>query len=307
MISPAYRILNKKSLLAAASAFPELLQARHPESHKGTHGTLAIIGGASGMSGAIVLAATAALYQGCGKVWAGFCQHTLPFAVMPERPEIMLATAADLAQRADISAWAVGCGMGQSEQAVALLTQVLATPQPLLLDADALNLLAQSPALQQTAAQHGRLILTPHPTEAARLLSCSTEDVQANRAEAAAELSRRFQAVAALKGHHTLIATPDGRLYTNLSGNPGLATAGSGDVLSGIIGSLLAQGLAPFAAAQAGVWLHGAAADLLRDNGIGEVGMLAGELAPAARWLRNRLIEWHTQSETDNRPFEKWV
>ena len=86
-----------------------------------------------------------------------------------------------------------------------------------------------------------------------------------------------------------------------------MATAGSGDVLSGIIGSLLAQGLAPFAAAQAGVWLHGAAADLLRDNGIGEVGMLAGELAPAARWLRNRLIEWHTQSETDNRPFEKWV
>ena len=207
MISPTYRILNKKSLLAAASAFPELLQARHPESHKGTHGSLAIIGGASGMGGSLVLAATAAMYQGCGKVWAGFCQHTLPFPVVPERPEIMLATAADLARRADISAWVVGCGMGQSEQASALLTQVLVTPQPLLLDADALNLLAQSPVLQQAAAQHSHLILTPHPAEAARLLSCNTEYIQSNRPEAAAELSRRFQAVAVLKGRHTLIAT----------------------------------------------------------------------------------------------------
>lgn len=308
MISPTYRILNKKSLLAATSAFPELLQARHPESHKGTHGTLAVIGGASGMSGAVVLAATAAIYQGCGKVWAGFCQPALPFPIMPERPEIMLATAADLAQRADISAWALGCGMGQSEQAAALLAQVLAKrSEALLLDADALNLLAQSPALQQAAAQHGRLVLTPHPTEAARLLACHTEDIQSDRPAAAAELSRRFQAVAVLKGRHTLTTAPDGRLHTNPSGNAGLATAGSGDVLSGIIGSLLAQGLPPLAAARAGVWLHGAAADLLRDNGIGEVGMLAGELAPAARWLRNRLIEWHIQSQTDNRPFEKWV
>lgn len=260
MLSPTYRILNKKTLLAAASAFPELLQPRRPDSHKGTHGTLALIGGGSGMSGAVVLAATAAMYQGCGKVWAGFCQP-------------------------------------------ALLAQVLAKrSEPLLLDADALNLLAQSPALQQAAARHGCLVMTPHPAEAARLLACSTEAVQADRPAAAAELSRRFQAVAVLKGRHTLTAAPDGRLYTNTSGNAGLATAGSGDVLSGIIGSLLAQGLPLFSAAQAGVWLHGAAADLLRDNGIGEVGMLAGELAPAARWLRNRLIEWHAQSQTDQRP-----
>lgn len=303
MLSPTYRILNKKTLLAAASAFPELLQPRRPDSHKGTHGTLALIGGGSGMSGAVVLAATAAMYQGCGKVWAGFCQPALPFAIIPERPEIMLSAADDLVQRADISAWAVGCGMGQSRQAAALLAQVLSKrSEPLLLDADALNLLAQSPALQQAAARHGCLVMTPHPAEAARLLACSTEAVQADRPAAAAELSRRFQAVAVLKGRHTLTAAPDGRLYTNTSGNAGLATAGSGDVLSGIIGSLLAQGLPLFSAAQAGVWLHGAAADLLRDNGIGEVGMLAGELAPAARWLRNRLIEWHAQSQTDQRP-----
>ena len=104
------------------------------------------------------------------------------------------------------------------------------------------------------------------------------------------QLAEQFQAIAVLKGHQTLIATPDGNIYQNQSGNAGLATAGSGDVLCGMIGALLAQGVAPYEAAQCGVWLHGAAADVLKTLYVGEIGMLSGEIALAARWLRNRLL-----------------
>ena len=115
--------------------------------------------------------------------------------------------------------------------------------------------------------------------------------MQADRAAAARELAQRFGAVTVLKGHRTLVCRPGGEIYENDSGNAGLATAGSGDVLSGIIGSLLAQGCAPFAAACAGVWLHGAAAQVLAASVIGPAGLLAGEIAPAARWLRNMMID----------------
>ncbi|MDU5727053.1 MAG: ADP/ATP-dependent (S)-NAD(P)H-hydrate dehydratase, partial [Neisseria sp.] len=116
-----------------------------------------------------------------------------------------------------------------------------------------------------------------------------TQSVQADRQKAVTEISRKYAATVVLKGHHTLVATADGIVYTNTSGNAGLATAGSGDVLSGIIGSLLAQGIPTFQAACAGVWLHGAAADVIKHSGQIETGMLAGEIAPAARWLRNIL------------------
>ncbi|ASK28000.1 NAD(P)H-hydrate dehydratase [Neisseria chenwenguii] len=293
MNSDSYTLNHPERLFQTASQFPDVFKPRAPESHKGTYGTLAVIGGAAGMSGAVVLAATAAIYQGCGKVWAGFNQLQLPFAVIPERAEIMLATAQMLLERGDISAWVCGCGMGLDGAAEALLPQVLQRAQgrPLLLDADALTLLSgpSENHLHETARQHGALILTPHPAEAARLLGVSTAEVQQNRIEAVQTLSAKFNAVAVLKGRHTLVAAPNGDTYTNQSGNAGLATAGSGDVLSGVIGSLLAQGVDAFQAAKAGVWLHGAAADVLRDSGTGEIGLLAGEIAPAARWLRNKL------------------
>ena len=293
MFPKYYQILNEKDYAQTAYRFPDVFAPRQAESHKGTYGTLAVIGGAAGMSGAVVLAATAAIYQGCGKVWAGFHQAQLPFAVIPERPEIMLATAAELLQRTDISAWVVGCGLGLQDCSAQLLTAAIAHShgKPLLLDADALTLLSQSVALQQQVHAHGCLVLTPHPAEAARLLGATTAEIQANRPAAARAISAAFNAVTVLKGHQSLIATPDGNLHTNHSGNPGLATAGSGDVLSGIIGSLLAQNIPLIQAVEAGVWLHGAAADVLRDSQIGEIGMLAGELPPAARWLRNRLCK----------------
>lgn len=274
-------------LNAAKRRFPSVSCSRPQDSHKGTFGTLAIVGGSAGMSGAVVLAATSALYSGCGKVWAGFLQPSLPFATLPERPEAMLSIATELVQREDIQAWAVGCGLGITNDAAFLVSLLLQRHEPLLLDADALNLIATG-NVNYRPSEYPR-ILTPHPAEAARLLGCTTAAIQQNRRNAALTLAERFQAIVVLKGMNTLITAPSGRVETNDSGNAGLASGGSGDVLSGIIGSLLAQGIPPFEAATAGVWLHGAAAEWLTEHGIGEIGMLAGELATAVRFLRNHL------------------
>ncbi|WP_432786724.1 Bifunctional NAD(P)H-hydrate repair enzyme Nnr [Oligella sp. MSHR50489EDL] len=273
--------------------FPGLLQERALESHKGSFGTVGIVGGCQGMSGAIVLAGTAALMSGCGKLWLGFCQERAPLPYIPERPELMLSSAEVLLQRHDISHWCVGCGMGQEEKEYEILSALLqkAVDKPILLDADALNMLSKHPELADyLSARLVPAVITPHPTEAARLLDCSTKEVQANREEAALELSEKYFCRVVLKGHQSLIAAPDEDLLVNQSGNPGLATAGSGDVLSGMIISLLAQGLAPDEAVAGGVWLHGAAADLLVLNQVGPIGLCSGEIAEAARYLRNLLI-----------------
>ncbi|MDO5073115.1 MAG: NAD(P)H-hydrate dehydratase [Neisseria animaloris] len=292
MFSAAYQTLDFDTQFQTALRFPQVFSLRDENSHKGTHGTLGIIGGATGMSGAVVLAATAAVYTGCGKVWAGFNQPALPLPVISERPEIMLATAPILQQRDDVSAWVIGCGLGLDANALTTLHTGLTahTETPLLLDADALTLLARHPESAEKAKQRRALVLTPHPAEAARMLGISTAEVQADRPAAAHRISSNFNAYTVLKGRQTLVCNPYGNLYTNHSGNAGLATAGSGDVLSGIIGSLLAQGIDTEQAVCGGVWLHGAAADVLRDSEIGEIGMLSGEIAPAARWLRNRII-----------------
>lgn len=277
-----------------AQAFPHLCQKRPEESHKGTFGTLAILGGQKGMAGAVVLASSAALMQGCGKVWAGFLQDSLPMPIIPQQPEIMLATCQTLqSQWVDFSAIVCGCGLGQSDEAQAHLKALLETaPCPLLLDADALNLLAKYPELARLAQAYAQpLILTPHPAEAARLLGNTTQDIQQNRLAAIKALCQQYRAVIVLKGHLSLIQSPDSEIFENHSGSPALATAGSGDVLSGTIGSLIAQGLPILEAARAGAWLHGAAAQWLAEQGIGEIGLTASEIAPAARWLRNHITQ----------------
>ncbi|MDO5668060.1 MAG: NAD(P)H-hydrate dehydratase [Alcaligenaceae bacterium] len=273
--------------------FPGLLQERALDSHKGSFGTVGIVGSCQGMSGAIVLAGSAALLNGCGKLWLGFCQDKLPVPYIVDRPELMLATAEELLERHDISHWTVGCGMGQAPREHETLRQLLQKEghKPLLLDADALNILSRHPEMiDDLAARLIPTILTPHPAEAARLLGYSTEEVMANREEAALELSEKYFSRVVLKGHRTVISAPDEELIINQSGNPGLATAGSGDVLSGMIIALLAQGLAADEAVAGGVWLHGAAADLLALNQIGPIGLCSGEIAEAARFLRNLLI-----------------
>jgi hydroxyethylthiazole kinase-like uncharacterized protein yjeF len=185
----------------------------------------------------------------------------------------------------------VGPGLGASNAAVEILRRVASADFPLLLDADALNLVsAHSVLAVHVRRRVAATVITPHPAEAARLLATSVEAVQADRVGAALELAQRFKAHVALKGCGTIIAHPDGNWRINTTGNPGLASGGSGDVLSGMAGALLAQGWPAGAAISAAVHLHGAAADTLAAGGDGPIGIAAGELIPVARTLLNRLI-----------------
>lgn len=271
----------------AAGHYPALLQARPADSHKGTFGTVAVIGGGGGMIGAAVLAGQAALYSGCGKVIVGTNQGGRPVPL--PFPELISQTAEAAAKQPGVDAWVIGCGLGRDEAAArALHTVWHSGAEQIVLDADALHLLTDHPKLF-APVRRSELVLTPHPGEAARLLDTGIGQVQGNRAWAAREIANRHRCWVVLKGHRTVISSARGFLHVNESGNAGLATAGSGDVLAGIIGSLLAQGMGAEQAVAAAVWLHGAAADLLVEAGIGPIGLNAGELCHAVRWLRNRL------------------
>jgi hydroxyethylthiazole kinase-like uncharacterized protein yjeF len=181
-----------------------------------------------------------------------------------------------------------GPGLGTSSSAADLVKRALETPLPLLLDADALNSIARSVELQgAVSTRSASTVLTPHPAEAARLLGRNTVDVQADRVAAAIELATRLRSACVLKGAGTVCAFPDGTWYVNPSGNPGMAAAGMGDVLSGLVGGLLAQGADLRSATLCGVYLHGAAADLCVTRGMGPAGLTATEVTDAARELLN--------------------
>lgn len=272
---------------------PELFRAclkpRPRNSHKGSFGNVAILGGAPGMAGAALLAGRAALRLGAGRVYLGMLDV---LTVDPLQPELMLRKPEDALSMATVLA--IGPGLGQSMQAGELLTQVLDSALPRVIDADGLNLLAQSPLLQRKCAvSPAPTFITPHPAEAARLLGSTTEAVQADRLTAALQLAKRLNTHVALKGCGTIIAMPDGRWFTNTSGNPGLASAGSGDVLTGMLAALLAQHWPPLEAILAAVHLHGAAADACVTAGHGPngpIGLTAGELIAPARRLLNDWI-----------------
>ena len=267
-----------------------LFAPRQPDSHKGTHGTLAIIGGASGMSGAALLAGRAAIKSGAGKVLIGFVAPTPPLACDPMQLELMLRTADQLLGDTDnVTAWVAGCGMGTSTDAAEQLRKLfkIRAERPLLIDADGLNLIASGAVPPDWG--HGPVIMTPHAGEAGRLLGLDTQAVQADRLGTARALAARFQAWVILKGAGSLICAPNGDCLINRSGNPGLASAGTGDVLAGMLGALLAQQFAPAIAAPGAVWLHGAAADVLAAQGVGPIGLTASELADAARQIRNNV------------------
>jgi hydroxyethylthiazole kinase-like uncharacterized protein yjeF len=282
--APAHARLNQPELFGGAA------RRRPHASHKGSYGDVAVIGGAHGLSGAPILAARAAIKCGAGRVYAGFLEQALPYD--SGQPELMCRLARDL----DLTkaTLVVGPGLGTSSAAREFLETALAAGAPLVLDADALNLIALEPELQQKLAQRREpSLLTPHPLEAARLLGSTNAAIQDDRPAAARELARRFNAIALLKGSGTVIARPGGDIVINTTGNPGLATAGSGDVLAGVCGALLAQHWPAWEAALAAVWLHGKAADELAGQAIGPVGLTATELIPCVRTLLNRLIEEH--------------
>jgi hydroxyethylthiazole kinase-like uncharacterized protein yjeF len=272
--------------LLSIDDFRACLRPRQRNSHKGSYGSLAVIGGAAGMTGAALLAARAGLKLGAGRVFVGLLQA---LAIDPLQPELMLRPPDDALDSA--TAAVVGPGLGASNAAVEILRRVASADFPLLLDADALNLVsAHSVLAVHVRRRVAATVITPHPAEAARLLATSVEAVQADRVGAALELAQRFKAHVALKGCGTIIAHPDGNWRINTTGNPGLASGGSGDVLSGMAGALLAQGWPAGAAISAAVHLHGAAADTLAAGGDGPIGIAAGELIPIARTLLNRLI-----------------
>jgi len=270
------------------AALPALFARRGPDTHKGSFGTVGVVGGGPGMTGAALLAARAALKIGAGKVLVGFAQEAAPLACDPLQPELMLRDARSLLEEDwGVTAWVAGCGIGTGALAANTLSElfVLRREAPLVLDADGLNLLAGGDIQPNWGA--GPVVLTPHPAEAGRLLGIATAEVQADRPGAAWQLARRYRAWVVLKGAGTVVCAPDGLLRVNTSGNPGLATAGTGDVLAGMLGSLIAQKLPLDQAVAGAVWLHGAAADALVAQGVGPIGLTAGELADAARGLRN--------------------
>ena len=270
--------------------FAGVFASRDPAGHKGTFGCAAIVGGAPGMVGAAVLAARSALKSGSGRVYVGFAQETTDFKLDVMQPEVMWRDVADLTSLANqITAWGVGCGLGDSAYSLQCLKSVFAhrSGQPLVVDADALNALARGDVSQTWG--EGPVVLTPHPAEASRLLYTDTASVQADRIGAARQLSATYRAWVVLKGQHSVVCSPEGHHQINLTGNVGLATAGSGDVLTGLITSLLAQGFAPETAVPAAVWLHGSAADRLVKTQNGPIGMVASELIDEIRALRNDL------------------
>jgi hydroxyethylthiazole kinase-like uncharacterized protein yjeF len=276
-----------QACLNGPALFAERLAPRRRNSHKGSFGDVAVLGGARGMAGAAVLAARAALFGGAGRVFAAMLDGGMTLDTL--QPEIMFRDAAGMAF--DGRTVVAGPGMGNADAAIHLLGKVLDAGAPLVVDADALNLAAARPELQARLAAHGGpCILTPHPLEAARLLGVTAPIVQADRLEHARELALRFNGVVVLKGAGSVIARPDGFAAVNTSGNAGLSTGGSGDVLAGFCGALLAQGWPAWEAALGAVWMHGAAADWLVEDGSGPIGLTAGELPRAIRAVFNALV-----------------
>lgn len=272
--------------LIPATILGNVLAPRARNTHKGTFGTVGIIGGAPGMTGAALLAGRAALKLGAGKVRIGLLADAP--TVDPVQPELMLQPAQDLLRMPELSCIACGPGLGQSQAAGHALEAIIEHPAPLALDADALNLLAGDTAMQKALrTRRAPSLLTPHPAEAARLLSTTTHEVQADRIATALELASRFNAFVVLKGSGSICALAGGGWYVNVTGNPGMASAGMGDVLTGILAALISQGAEAEIALLAGVYLHGSAADQLAGQGTGPAGMTASEVIDAARLMLN--------------------
>ncbi len=278
--------VRETGVLNCANTLPAMPK-RAGNSHKGSFGDVLIAGGAAGMSGAVLLAARTALFSGAGRVYAGMLEA---IAADYLHPELMCRPLQQHVLQKEIIV--AGPGLGQSDSAATELARLIAANHTMVLDADALNLLAQQTPLQSALQQHtAEKILTPHPLEAARLLNWTVAEVQADRIAAASELAHRYQSVIILKGAGSVLCQPGNAQYRiNTSGNPALATGGTGDVLAGLCGALLAQGLAAWDAACLACWLHGTAADDLCLNGTGPVGLTASELIPAIRRALNQHI-----------------
>ena len=269
---------SPEGMLVGGDWVRQRLRTRPVTSHKGSFGTVCVIGGASGMSGAALLAGRGAMAAGAGKVYVAGPDGP---AFDPGQPQLMTRDTEEALN--DVSAVAIGCGLGASHAAGVLLGRSLAAPVALVLDADALNLIAsegvRAASLARIAARApDTTILTPHPLEAARLLGITPAEIGADRIAAALELARRSGSIVVLKGAGSVIAEPSGAWAVNGSGSPALASAGSGDVLAGAAAALLAQGYGALEAALLAVWLHGHAGDSWSERHERHTGMSAAQL-----------------------------
>ncbi len=305
--------MNKRIPAITQQQVAAFFSPRPRDSHKGLFGTVVVIGGASGMVGAPLLAARAALKMGAGCVHVGLLADDA-LVVDIVQPELMMHSAHDALKRlphpqslspmereAEPSpsgrgqgvgnVLAVGCGMGTSASAQKILYQALQADAALVLDADALNLLARHTDLQDDLrARKSPSVVTPHPGEAARLLNLSTAQVQATRTGSAQQLAEKFHCAVVLKGADSVCVTRDGKTYLNKTGNPGMSAPGMGDVLTGMIAAFIAQGLDAGRAMMLAVHLHGAAGDALAQQGI-TIGMTATDVTEWARWLLNQWVK----------------
>lgn len=290
LVGPTLNLVTRRDLAP-------YLAPRNAETHKGTFGHVLLVAGSRGLAGAAALAARGALRAGAGLVTAALPSSLAP-PFLPGLPEAMLfplpddgdgivATGAAAALRerlGQVDALAVGPGLSRGAGCADIVRELCTADQiPIVLDADALHALADA-GPQLTRRRRTPAVLTPHPGELARLLGGGAAAVQADRVEAARSCARGYGAIVALKGARTVVADPGGAAWINPTGNPGMATAGMGDVLTGVIAAHLARGLSPLASAQLGVHLHGLAGDLAA-AAAGPWGILAAEVAdrvPAA-------------------------
>lgn len=253
------------------------IKKRERDLHKGNCGKVLILAGSKGMAGAAVLCARAALRTGAGLVRVSVPEELFPILQIGV-PEATCITHERLFEDLmQYSAIAVGPGLGDDVKNGNLVKKILyKTDKPVVIDADGLNMLQDDLSAMKNA--RAKLIITPHPGEAARLLKRKTADINLNRQMSAKELAAVTGAVTVLKGADSVVATPDGKTYINTTGNPGMATGGSGDVLTGVIAALAGQGLDPESAAAAGVFLHGLAGDIASER-MGEYGLIASDIA----------------------------
>ncbi|MGH8379617.1 NAD(P)H-hydrate dehydratase [Pseudomonas sp.] len=269
---------NQPQILTSVTLAP--LAPRSLAAQKGDFGHVLVVGGDRGTGGAVMLSAEAALRCGAGLVSLATRSEQVP-AALARLPEVMclgVHSANQLMTPIErASVLVVGPGLGQAAWGRSLLSAVANARVAQVWDADALNLLARAP-LPLAAGS----IITPHPGEAAHLLGISTEAVQADRAGAARKLARKYAVICVLKGTGTLVADPTGQLAVCRRGHPAMAGAGLGDVLSGVLGALLAQGMSSWNAACLGVWLHACAGERL---GVQGRGLAASDLVPAIRHL----------------------
>ena len=268
---------NENVSLINSTLVNTFIQERKKDIHKGDCGRILIIAGSTGMAGAAVLCARGALRGGAGLVQVSIPEELFPILQIGVPEATCIPKDRLLKGTLQYHSIAIGPGLGDDAENLKVITRILeGYEKPVVIDADGLNLLSNDLlAMKRSIA---KLIITPHPGEAARLLKVNVSEINKDRLASASALAAETGAVTVLKGAGSIVATPEGKTYINTTGNPGMATGGSGDVLTGLIAALLGQGLNLESAAVAGVYLHGLAGDI-KASQIGEYGLIASDIA----------------------------